>query len=155
MANATRGGCTAAADRLAAFAGPAALAETTEFAASAEFAPATSSALAFGLGIEGSSRTARESFIALGTETAQTFATASAKTFATDFTKSTFCGRAPSRTMVANSIGSPQWLREQLGPHSQQGEYTAQKASWHWSIGHILLGTLPWPFGLPLLKPPY
>src|ERR1700682_543321 len=147
MANATRGGCTAAADRLAAFAGPAALAETTEFAASAEFRSATSSASSFGLGIEGSSRTARESFMASATETAETFAT--------DFTKSTFCGRAPSRTMVANSIGSPQWLREQLGPHSQQGEYTAQKASWHWSIGHILLGTLPWPFGLPLLKPPY
>src|SRR5882762_3509525 len=111
MDSATWGPCTAA--------GAARLAETLEF---------TPSGSAFGAGIDGKLREATASLAVS--------ALASVATFATDFASSPLCGIAPSRTMVANSIGSPQLLREQLGPHSQLSDFTAQRYSWHWPIGH-------------------
>src|SRR5258706_432733 len=134
MDSVTRGGCTAAA--------PATLAETLEFTPSA-----SASFFAFGVGIEGKLREPAASLPAS--------ALTSEATFATDLASSPLCGIAPSRTMVANSIGSPQWLREQLGPHSQPSEYTALRYSWHWPIGHIRISTSLWPLRLPFFKLPY
>src|SRR6266478_9867327 len=87
-----------------------ALPEPAAFASLAECAPlSASSVLILGAGAEGNVRDADASLTS----------TASAGRFATDFAKSPLCGSAPSRRMVASSIGPPQWLREQLGPHSQ------------------------------------
>src|SRR5579863_380797 len=131
MAN--TGGCTGAA---------AAPLGEPEFAASAE-SILSISAFTLGLGIEGRSPASLESFTS-------TLAVAEigAGTSTTDLAKSALCGKALSRTMVASSIGSPQWLRLQLGPHSQRDDYTAQKVRWHWPIGHIYAGTELCAFGL-------
>src|SRR5258708_4581994 len=115
MDSAERGGCTAAA--------------AATLAATLEFTPSGSvSVFTFGVGIDGKLREPAASLPAS--------AVTSAGTFATDLASSPLCGIVPSRTMVASSIGSPQWLREQLGPHSQLTDFTAQRgrlALAHWS----------------------
>src|SRR5216684_9324633 len=103
IANATRGGCTAAAPAAPdaplepAAAPPVAFPEPAALAASAEFTPAipSASAATFGLGIEGNSRAAPESFAATLTASGA---------FAADFANSPLRGSAPSRRIVASSI---------------------------------------------------
>src|SRR5689334_9811898 len=90
-------------------------------AATLELTPSVSKSLfTFGVGMEGKFRDAPASL--------PLSAVTSAEVFATDLASSLACGIAPSRTIVANSIGSPQCWESNSVPISRLGQI-------YWSEG--------------------
>src|SRR5437899_12660419 len=103
MAQLTQGDCTGSA--------PAPLAATVEVTPSG-----SESTFSLGVGMEGKVRAAGDSLPAS--------AVTSAVVFAADLASSLACGIAPNRTIVANSIGSPQCCESNSVPIRNDIKFT-------------------------------